>query len=97
MKNAALTIISVALVSTFASQAMARPNTANMLCHQARALVKDASPILLNVGPRQFRRFVVHKYQCATGEYAYNFFGLTRDNPKCLIGRICRPGRAFDN
>ncbi len=69
--------------------AQARPNTLNMTCSQARALVRSQGSILLSTGRHTYDRYVVSVGFCPAGDYAKSAYVQTRDRRSCRIGYTC--------
>ena len=48
--------------------AEARPDARSMTCKQLKVLVQDESVVVMDTGPRTFKRFVYHQGFCSTQE-----------------------------
>ena len=48
--------------------AEARPDTRSMTCQQIQALIEDESVVVMDTGPRTYKRFVDHQGFCSVAE-----------------------------
>ncbi|NEU10610.1 hypothetical protein G3T14_00515 [Methylobacterium sp. BTF04] len=78
------------LVAPVSAQAQARPATPAMTCAEAADLVTRAGAIVLDTGPGTYSRFVRDGGFCPLPEAPKPSFEVTRDNPKCFVGYICK-------
>ena len=72
-----------------AAHAQGRPDTSQLTCASARALVERAGAIVLNTGRFTYDRFVNHRGFCTRTESIEPAFVPSRDNQACYIGSIC--------
>jgi hypothetical protein len=87
VKMKTLLILAVALIS---SSAFARPNTANMSCRDATAMVQEKGAIVLSTGnPALYDRFVANKSFCGSDEKTASAYVKTADLDSCRIGYAC--------
>ncbi|MCK2054986.1 hypothetical protein [Methylobacterium sp. 37f] len=73
-----------------AASAQTRPDVTAMTCAEASALVTRAGAIVLTTGPITYSRFVRDVGFCPLPETTRPSWEMTRDNPKCFVGYICR-------
>jgi hypothetical protein len=85
-------LIIFALVSALAAPviAAARPNTANMSCDEAAAIVARSGAIVLSTGVQTYDRFVATNLFCMSGETTEPGLAPTLDARLCKIGYVCR-------
>jgi len=70
--------------------AQARPDTRQMTCAQAQALVKQRGEIVMTTGPNTFERFIAHAGFCyMRSPMTRPVFAPTKDNNKCAVGKKC--------
>lgn len=69
--------------------AQGRPQTPNMTCTAAKALVLSQGAIVLGMGRDTFDRVVRDASFCAVGQETLNNFAPTSDNAQCLVGYRC--------
>ena len=81
-------IVCLILLAGF-TVAEARPNTMDLTCPQARALVHSHRSILLSTGRYTYDRYVVSVGYCPSGDYAKSAYVQTRDRKSCPIGYTC--------
>jgi len=82
-------LISCVILLAGFTVAEARPNTMDLTCSQARALVHSHRSILLSTGRYTYDRYVVSVGFCPSGDYARNAYVQTRDRKSCRIGYTC--------
>jgi hypothetical protein len=88
---ARLSIFSLAATLTVLPEtAAARPDTRQMTCAQANALVKERGAVVMTTGRHTYRRFVAHQGFCDRWEITMPDYAPTRDNPRCVINGVCR-------
>lgn len=73
-----------------AALAQGRPATPLLSCAEAAALVTREGAIVLDTGPYTYARFVRDGGFCPLPEAPKPAFEVTRDNPKCFVGYVCR-------
>jgi hypothetical protein len=83
-------LIACAALLPGASQSQTRPDTRAMTCAEAHALVARAGAIVLSTGPVTYARFVRDGGFCPLPETTQPSWEITRDDPKCFVGYVCR-------
>ena len=84
-------LVMIAAGLCLATAAVAQhPDTLQMSCDQARAIVSQRGAAVLNSGPRIYDRYVANSQFCEAGEVARASFAPTRDTAYCPIGGVCR-------
>ncbi|WP_371346865.1 hypothetical protein [Ancylobacter sp. IITR112] len=81
-----------AVLFTLPAAAQAMPNSLNMSCAQAQALVAREGAVVIGTGPNLFDRYVTDAGYCST-QRSKPAWIATRDNPQCLVGQECRERR----
>jgi len=81
-----------ALVVALSSTAMARPNTTQMTCQQARDLVTRSGKINLDTGPNTFEQFVANRSYCSPTQVVRKLYAPTKDG-QCFVGYFCTDQR----
>ena len=77
-------------VLVLAGEALAaRPDARQMTCRQAQQLVLERGAVVVTTGEHLYKRFVSHYGYCDYWQRAAPAWTATKDNPKCLIGRVC--------
>lgn len=77
-------------VLLMSASAFARPDTANMTCSQAAALVESSGAIVLSTGSQDiYDRYVSYGTACDLGLQQVPAWVPTRDNSECFIGFTC--------
>lgn len=79
-----------ALLLPAGALAQGRPATPLLTCAEAAALVAREGAIVLDTGPYTYARFVRDGGFCPLPEAPKPSFEVTRDNPKCFVGYVCR-------
>lgn len=86
-------MVCLAASMTFALSAQAqsgRPDTRQMTCKQAQALVKKQGSVVLTTGSSTFERFVAHAGFCEVDENNLRaVYAPTKDSKKCAVGYRC--------
>lgn len=77
------------LASLSSGPAEARPDTRNMSCAQAAALVRREGAAVLSTSSTTFDRYVRDISFCSGGEVLRPEWVATRDAPQCYIGYTC--------
>lgn len=72
-----------------AGSAEARPDTRDMSCAQAAALVRREGAVVLSTSSTTFDRYVRDVSFCSGGEVLRPEWVATRDAPQCYIGYTC--------
>ncbi|WP_422374747.1 hypothetical protein [Roseibium sp.] len=83
--------VAVLLLTVSATSAQSgRPDTRQMTCAQAQALVKQRGSVVMTTGATTFERFIADASYCRpiTNQVRANF-APTRDDPKCAVGFRC--------
>lgn len=83
-------LLAGALLVPAVALAQGRPATPLMTCAEAAALVAREGAIVLDTGPYTYARFVRDGGFCPLPEAPKPSFEVTRDNPKCFVGYVCR-------
>lgn len=84
--------LTTALVAGLSSSVLARPNTTQMTCQQARDLVTRSGKINLDTGPRTFEQFVANRSYCSPTQVVRKSFAPTKDG-QCFVGYYCTDQR----
>lgn len=84
----ALLALPLAFAAT-AAEGQARPDTRNMTCAQANQLVQQRGQVVMNTGPRTYRRFVANRGFCDRDAFTRVEFVPTLDNPQCPVEWVC--------
>lgn len=71
-----------------------RPDTANLICADARAIVEQNGAITLSTTQGLYDRYVANPSYCGSGERAVQSYVPSADLEQCFIGYVCR-GRDF--
>lgn len=90
--RAVILIAATGIATLTATTAMARPDTRQMSCLEARSLVQRAGGIVLSTGTRTYDRFVSGFQFCQADERLMSRWVPTRDQKRCFIGFSCEPG-----
>lgn len=69
--------------------AQARPNTRNMTCASAAALVQSRGAIVLSTGANTFDRYVSNIRYCSGAEQLQPEWVRTSDSNQCFVGYTC--------
>ena len=97
-RSAAVLIAGVTLVaSVSAAYAQAgRPDTRQMTCAQAQALVKQRGSVVMTTGPTTFDKFVATSNYCSPdAKMLRPKYAQTKDNKQCAVGNQCFRSRNF--
>lgn len=78
-----------AAIAATPAAAQGRPDTRQMTCAEANALVDRAGAVVMTTGRFTFRRFVAHRGYCDRWEITMPEYAPTRDNPRCVIHGVC--------
>ncbi len=73
------------------ANAHARPDTRSMTCKQLQSFVEKQGGVVMNTGPRTYKRFVYHRGSCSYNQLASTVWVDASDG-QCRL-RECR-GRA---
>ncbi|MFN3892647.1 MAG: hypothetical protein ACK4MV_19800 [Beijerinckiaceae bacterium] len=65
------------------------PNTLNMTCAQAQALVQKSGAIVLATGPNLYERYVLNRSYCNPDQQVQPSWVRSADNPQCYIYNRC--------
>lgn len=71
------------------AHAQNRPNTVNMSCAQAQAIVKRSGAIVLGTGGQTYDRYVSSRAYCTPSEITKPAWAPTADVAQCFIGFRC--------
>lgn len=66
------------------------PNSLNMSCASAQALVNSRGAAVIATGPNIFDRYVSGVRYCDVTQIVRPEWIATADNPKCFVGYKCR-------
>lgn len=83
-------LLACALLLQTGGLAQGRPATPRLLCAEAAALVAREGAIVLETGPFTYARLVRDGGFCPLPEAPKPAFEVTRDNPTCFVGYVCR-------
>lgn len=89
MKFVSAAAIAAALAAPVAAGAQDFPNTLNMSCAEATAMVNSQGSVTLSTGPNVFNRYVKDEAYCSGGQQTRPQWVQTRDQPQCPVGNIC--------
>ncbi|MFT0860994.1 hypothetical protein [Ancylobacter sp. G4_0304] len=70
--------------------AQGMPNSLNMTCSAARAMVQQQGSAVIATGPYEYQRYVVDQRYCDYGETTYPAWVQTQDQSQCYIGMQCK-------
>ena len=71
-----------------------RPDTRQMTCAQAQALVQQRGSVVMTTGPTTFDKFVANASYCLPQTNSVRAkYAPTKDNPKCAVGNRCFQNR----
>ncbi|MDQ0513079.1 hypothetical protein [Ancylobacter amanitiformis] len=74
-----------------AAFAQSMPNSLNMSCAAASALVRERGAVVIGTGPNLFDRYVANQGYCSAQEQvAAPSWIQTRDQSQCFVGYRCR-------
>lgn len=68
----------------------ARPDTRQMTCSQAQALVKRQGAVVMSTGQYTYARFVSTLGYCDRSQILAPLYAPTRDAPQCFAGYYCK-------
>lgn len=88
MRTALICLSLLFLASPAVAQEL--PNSLNMTCAAASALVRQNGSAVIATGPVIFERFVANQQYCGPGESTGPAWIQTRDVAQCLVGQQCR-------
>nr|WP_319385741.1 hypothetical protein [uncultured Roseibium sp.] len=84
------------MASVSVTHAQARPDTRQLTCAQAQALVKQRGSVVMTTGPTTFDKFVATSNYCSPdAKMLRPKFAPTKDNKKCAVGNQCFRSRNF--
>ncbi|WP_434053604.1 MAG: hypothetical protein RDA78_01475 [Roseibium sp.] len=84
------------MASVSGAYAQARPDTRQLTCAQAQALVKQRGSVVMTTGPTTFDKFVATSNYCSPdAKMLRPKFAPTKDNNKCAVGNQCFRSRNF--
>jgi len=86
--NMKIVLVLAGLIVASAS-AHARPNTLDMSCADANALVAAHGAIVLSTGAHTYDRYVAHQGFCTPQETTAPAWVPTFDSAQCFIGYTC--------
>ncbi len=92
MRQTTTFILAGTLLTIAAVPALARPDTRQMTCLEARALVQREGGVVLSTGARTYDRFVAGLRFCQPFERLMNRWVPTKDQKRCFVGYSCEPG-----
>lgn len=82
-------LLLVALGAPSAALAQDFPNTLNMSCTEAQAMVNSRGAVTLSTGPNVFNRYVKDEASCSGGQQTRPAWVQTRDQQQCPVGNTC--------
>lgn len=91
--HAAVSALITGLV--FATAVEARPDARSMTCKQLQVLVADERVVIMDTGPKSYKRFVYHRGFCSTQETAVKAW-IDASDGECQL-RECRMRRINDD
>ncbi|WP_428642704.1 hypothetical protein [Roseibium sp.] len=72
----------------------ARPDTRNLTCDQARALVQKRGSVVMTTGTNTFEKFIADASYCMQRSMTLRSrLAPTKDNPSCTVGYRCHSNR----
>ena len=89
MKVTGSVLLLLALAGPSVALAQDFPNTLNMTCTEAQALVTNQGSVTLSTGPNVFNRYVKDEASCAGGQQTKPAWVQTRDQQQCSVGSTC--------
>ena len=75
--------------SSTAVMAQGLPDTLDMSCAQARAIVRQSGAVVLATGPRLYERYVTNRTYCSPDQDTQPAWTATADSPQCQLGDRC--------
>ncbi|MEO0978557.1 MAG: hypothetical protein AAFY24_14920 [Pseudomonadota bacterium] len=88
--------VATLMASASVTHAQARPDTRQLTCAQAQALVKQRGSVVMTTGPTTFDKFVATSNYCSPdAKMLRPKFAPTKDNKKCAVGNQCFRSRNF--
>ncbi|MBA5778173.1 hypothetical protein H2509_13670 [Stappia sp. F7233] len=88
LKHAALLFL--ILPAAVSDPAHARPDTRQMTCAQAQALVKKQGAVVMSTGQYTYNRFVSTLRYCDRSQQLAPLYAPTRDTPQCFVAYYCK-------
>ncbi len=88
-KTARYAILIAAFLAPAAAGAQDFPNTLNMSCAEATALVNSQGAVTLSTGPNVFNRYVKDEAYCSGGQQTRPQWVQTKDQAQCPVGNTC--------
>lgn len=90
LKTVPVALAVLLLTGSLTSAQSGRPDTRQLTCGQAQALVKERGSVVLTTGATTFDKFVADASYCRpiTNQVRAKF-APTKDNPKCAVGFRC--------
>lgn len=82
-------VAAIVLSALLAPPAQARPDTRSMTCNQLLAFVERNGAVVMDTGPRTYKRFVYHRGFCQFAETVRTEWVRSSDG-ECRL-RICEP------
>ncbi len=87
--------LTLALPLLTVTAAQARPNTTAMRCADAQALVAQGGAVVMNTGPRTFRRFVANVGYCDRTQRIRPSYAPAADARQCQVAYECYDPQRF--
>ena len=82
-------LAALALIVAGMSIAEARPNTLDMSCAEATAVIQHAGAIVLSTGVHTYDRYVANGSFCIPGQDTRYALAPTKDTRNCRLGYTC--------
>ncbi len=84
-----LILLAFSVTAPVAASAQDFPNTLNMTCAQATAMVNSQGAVTLSTGPNIFNRYVKDAASCTADQVTKEQWVQTSDQQQCAIGSTC--------
>lgn len=81
---------------TVPALAQARPDTRQLTCEQAKAMLDERGNVVFTTGSRTYERLVADFRHCQRNEVLRRVWVITKDKRNCQLGHRCVP-RTFSN
>lgn len=92
MRTASLSAAAALMLGAGLVPALAQdmPNSLDMTCSQASALVKERGQVVIATGPNIFSRYVADPDSCDAERTGVPGWIQTKDQAQCLVGFFCQ-------
>ena len=81
--------ILIAVLDASLGHAQVRPDTLQMTCAQASALIRSRGSVVLGTGPDIYDRFVASGGFCSNTQVLIPAWVRAADSPQCFVGYRC--------